>query len=193
MPKYTIFNPPAPSSPGSMGSRNSTVLKKMFPNTLKVFGGESGVLEGVKEGTQVGLGSGTNDIYEYAKVVFTPDNVKGDNEMWIYSNPDLYGQTPNGFVSRTYSAAPNTSTIVTDKAGKLVGPYIPNISSAPNADPSQQPDPPSPSPDYNSIVTVDKTKYVSNHGVFAPSESSKKTRITLGQSLTYGKSKNSTV
>jgi hypothetical protein len=187
MPRYTLFNPPAPASPGSKGSRSST-LKDMFPNTLKVFGGKDGVLEGVTVGSEAGQGTGANDIYTYARAVFTPENVKGDDQMWVYSNPALYGSTPNGYVSRTYSAAPDTQNI---SAADGAGPYIPNISSAPDANPALKPAPPQPTPDYNTISAVDKTKYSSTNGVFSPQKSSQKTRITLGQTLKYGISKNS--
>lgn len=183
--KYTIFNPPVPTSPGTFGVRSHGRLLSMFPGTLTWFGGSGKVENGVGAG---------KELYEHALEVFTPVIVQGDQQLWDYDNSrGLYGANapPDGSVSRNYVGAPDLATVLHGSAGLPGDSYIPNVASAPNADPAQLPIPPTPSPNYNNISATNVAAYNFKTGVFSPKVSSDKTRLTLGSVLTKGKSPNS--
>jgi len=169
--KYSIFKPKDPNFNGGSsrtpGNRNKDVGTNSFPTTPT-----------------------GDELFAQAEANFKPTQVDtGDAQMW----PDLAGKVNLDYkgITGTDQTPADTSTIQTDINGKKVGPYIPN-NNAPNvkANPDLNAVGPGPTLDYNEISTVDKNKYVQNHGVFTPKDISDKTRVTLGDTLKKGKSKN---
>jgi hypothetical protein len=169
--KYSIFKPKDPNFNGGSsrgyGNRNKDVGTNSFPTTPT-----------------------GDELFAQAEANFKPAQVDtGDAQMWS----DLAGKVNLDYtgITGTSQVPVDTSALQTDIDGKKVGPYIPN-NNAPNikGNPDLNATGPGPSLDYNEISAVDKDKYVQNHGVFTPKDSSGKSRVTLGDTLKKGKSKN---
>lgn len=160
--KYTIFKPDVTNKDGRYGSRQDTRLKNMFSNPVTAE-----LIDPAK-------------VLQIAKDKFNPVSYyEGDVGFWTDGKVFRYGlATPNG----------DTTTVVPGDKGAPGGTHFPNIAAAAGADPANQPAPPQPAPNYNSVANDDYNRYNPKRGVLSPSASSPKVKVTLGQALKLGKS-----
>lgn len=173
--KYSIFKPKDPNfnggSSSSYGNRNKDVTTSLFPTTPN---GDA--------------------LYNAAEQNFKTAQVDtGDAQIWGEGASNGKVNLDYTGISGTDKTPPNTSLTQEDQSSKKVGPYIPNIDAkniSGNVDLGAYASNPGPTVDYNNAVAVDENSYNQQHGVYSPKASSDRTRVTLGDTLSKGKSKN---